>query len=68
MRLKLIKTHENIEKILINDIKSNNRNFEVILLKKLIYVWCNSEFKSIFYRDLSNLNVFNNIKEIIIHV
>ena len=41
MRQKPIKIHWNVEKILRNDIKSNNKHFEVVLLKKLIYVWYN---------------------------
>ena len=35
----LIKTHENVENFLQNDIRSKNKHFEIVLLKKLnIYI------------------------------
>ena len=33
-----MKTHENAKKNIKNDRKSNNGHFEIVLLKKLIYV------------------------------
>ena len=30
-----------LRKILKNDIRNNNRHFEIVFLKKLIYVWYN---------------------------
>ena len=35
----MIKTHENVENFLQNDIRSKNKHFEIVLLKKLIYIY-----------------------------
>ena len=66
---------EIFEKVSKNDIRNNNRYIEVVLLNKLIYVWYNLWYStimfitwSIFYIHLSNLDVFNDIEEIMIHV
>ena len=47
MKEKLLKTHKNIKKNSKNDIKSNNEYFEVVLLKKLVFVWYNLSYSMI---------------------
>ena len=46
----MIKTHENVENFLQNDIRSNNRDFEIVLLKKLIYSCVCVDKKYGFYK------------------
>ena len=46
MEWKLIKTRKNIKKNSKNDIINNNKPFEVVLLKKLIFVWYNVLFNN----------------------